>query len=267
MAMGAVGSVGSVGYSLGGLVWTISKAPFQIVSAVTGIGAPSTSALAALEMEKESHFNKKIAEMDDEDFSDLEDLKLIEISGRDRCAHPVVWITGRHLPAVGCDLERIKWFIFCKLHAVAEEDFVVVYTHTDASWEENAPGILWIRSSYEEVPAKYKANMQSFYVVHPGFYLRTLMWALGPFASDGFWRKLVYISRIEFLWDFIERSQCLFHDFVIDHDKDLETQPLMDYGIYSDPTNTPREFGSYLPTDYSQDSRYSTGGVRGEEDK
>ena len=48
----------------------------------------------------------------------------------------MVWITGRHLPAVGMDLERIKWFMYSKLQTVADTGkFVVAYMHTEATWE------------------------------------------------------------------------------------------------------------------------------------
>ena len=58
---------------------------------------------------QEGNFQRKLAEMEDDDYSDIAALKLIETSGVDRFGRPVVWITGRHIPAVGLDLERIKW--------------------------------------------------------------------------------------------------------------------------------------------------------------
>jgi hypothetical protein len=110
---------------------------------------------------KENNFRRKLDEFAAEDCADLERLKLIECSGTrasecatprrpvpwlklhardtagvDKQGRPVVWITGRHLPAVGMDLERIKWFIYTKLQRVAERGkFVIVYMHTDATWE------------------------------------------------------------------------------------------------------------------------------------
>jgi hypothetical protein len=101
------------------------------------------------------------------------------------------------------------------------------------------------------VPSGYQDNLQRFYVVHPGLYLRSLLTMMGPFTTGGFWEKLVrarsgvceqprahdmtdlsltraalsctdsgrgvqeYIDRVEFLWEAIPRSQCRFHDFVV----------------------------------------------------
>lgn len=79
-------------------------------------------------------------------------------AGVDKQGREVVWITGRHLPAVGMDLERIRWYIYTKLQSVAERGkFVIVYMHTDATWEvcptfppvSNLPGggvwVVWPR--------------------------------------------------------------------------------------------------------------------------
>jgi hypothetical protein len=41
------------------------------------------------------------------------------------------------------------------------------------------------------VPSSYQDNLQRFYVVHPGLYLRSLLMMMGPFTTGGFWEKLV----------------------------------------------------------------------------
>lgn len=37
----------------------------------------------------------------------------------------------------------------------------------------------------------------------------------------------------------------------LEHDAELETQPLMDYGIYADPTSAPGELGAYMAAGHS----------------
>eukprot|EP00242_Pyramimonas_sp_CCMP2087_P006143 CAMPEP_0198200290 /NCGR_PEP_ID=MMETSP1445-20131203/3329_1 /TAXON_ID=36898 /ORGANISM="Pyramimonas sp., Strain CCMP2087" /LENGTH=288 /DNA_ID=CAMNT_0043870305 /DNA_START=155 /DNA_END=1021 /DNA_ORIENTATION=- len=218
------------------VAWNVGSLPIYGGLYVLRGGKTSAEVEAAAEIEKEGNFQRKLAEMEDDDYSDIAALKLIETSGVDRFGRPVVWITGRHIPAVGLDLERIKWYMFSVLHEVAQQrEFVIVYYHTEATWEENSPGVRWIRNAYEEIPMHFKQNLKRFLVVHPGIQMRTCMWVLGPWASGGFWDKLEYVDRVEFLWEDIDRSQCLIHKFIEEHDKELETQPLMDYGLYADP--------------------------------
>jgi|AntRauMFilla1563_2_1112583.scaffolds.fasta_scaffold202708_1 hypothetical protein len=51
--------------------------------------------------------------------------------------------------------------MFRVLHEVAQQrEFVIVYYHTEATWEENSPGIRWIRNAYEEIPMQFKQNVK-----------------------------------------------------------------------------------------------------------
>lgn len=217
-----------------------NEKPGWLAATWQNLTSGDSAVAAAKEIEKENAFARKAMEAYIADYSDLEALDLIKTSGQDKLGRAIIWIVGRHLPAQGQDLERIKWFIFREVYKVAEEgDFIVVYTHSETSWQENHPGVRWIRAQYEEIPAKFKDRLKRFYVVHPALWLRLLLRVMGPWATGGFWDKLEYISRVEFLWDYIEKSICTFPDFVMEHDAELETQPLMDYGIVADPSGNP----------------------------
>ena len=58
---------------------------------------------------------------------------------------------------------------------------------------------------------------------------------------SGFWivcgrlyGKLRYVSRLDYLWEQVRRSEIELPEFVYDHDEDLEHRPMMDYGLESD---------------------------------
>lgn len=46
---------------------------------------------------------------------------------------------------------------------------------------------------------------------------------------------MVCVSRVEFLWDYMKKDQVDIPDFVLEHDKELEEKPLMDYGLVAEP--------------------------------
>ncbi|MGS7457476.1 hypothetical protein ACT3J6_23350, partial [Mycobacterium tuberculosis] len=48
------------------------------------------------------------------------------------------------------------------------------------------------------------------------------------------YEKLMYISRVDYLWEHVRRNEIDVPDFVLDHDEDLEYRPMMDYGMESD---------------------------------
>ncbi len=54
-------------------------------------------------------------------------------------------------------------------------------------------------------------------------------------ANYRFYSKVVYIHRLEFLCDFVKDGQVEVPEFVWEHDQELESRPLMDYGLDVDP--------------------------------
>ena len=54
------------------------------------------------------------------------------------------------------------------------------------------------------LPVKYKRNLQRFFVLHSDLSLRGAMTALCAFCSHGFWSKVAFITRLEFLYDHID---------------------------------------------------------------
>ncbi|TXG51973.1 hypothetical protein EZV62_021142 [Acer yangbiense] len=69
------------------------------------------------------------------------------------------------------------------------------------------------------------------------------------------YRKLRYVTRLEFLWEHVRRKEIEIPEFVNDHDAELEYRPLMmttDYGLESD---HPRIFCA--PADSSVSMYYS----------
>lgn len=58
------------------------------------------------------------------------------------------------------------------------------------------------------------------------------------------YKKLRYVSRLEFLWDHVRRNEMEIPEFVYEHDRELEYRPMMDYGLEGD---HPRVMVDYCP--------------------
>lgn len=54
---------------------------------------------------------------------------------------------------------------------------------------------------------KYKMRLHHFFVVHSDMSLWKSMGCMCPFLTHGFWKKVVFIARIEFLWDHINKER------------------------------------------------------------
>ncbi|KAH9298674.1 hypothetical protein KI387_030356, partial [Taxus chinensis] len=172
-----------------------------------------------------------------DDFSDLEQLQVLELQGKDKAGRRILKIVGKFFPAPAISGERLKRYVYQKIcNAVSEGPFCIVYIHTSVQREENSPGVSMLRWIYEELPLDYKERLQVVYFLHPGIRSRLLLATLGRyFLSGGLYWKLKYINRLEFLWDDIKKREIEIPEFVVEHDALLENRPLMDYGIETDP--------------------------------
>lgn len=197
-----------------------------------GIGNPQQQQ----EEEEEWHECDSALVIDD-DFSDLEQLCVLEVQGKDKAGRRILRIVGKFLPAPVISGERLKRYVYHKIFTtVPQGDFCIVYIHTSVQKEENSPGVSILRWIYEELPTDYKERLHVVYFLHPGIRSRLLLATLGRyFLSGGLYWKLKYINRVEFLWDHIKKGEIEIPEFVLEHDTLLENRPLMDYGIETDP--------------------------------
>eukprot|EP00897_Mesotaenium_endlicherianum_P010394 jgi/Mesen1/9383/ME000610S08687 len=200
----------------------------------------------------EESYRKAVEECQDEDFTDLEELEFWQEQGIDLKGHQIVRIVGKFLPVRVMDMERLRRYIYRKMHdrVAAEEDTCVVYIHTDVSGEENSPGVMWLRSVYESLPSVCKDRVKAMYILHPALRMRVTLWGLGSWFSEGLYSKITFVSRVEFLWDYIRKTQLDIPEFVQTHDNELEHRPLMDYGIDVDPITAAQvsPFGAMGPS-------------------
>ena len=114
------------------------------------------------------------------------------------------------------------------------------------------------------MPDAWQENLAAFYVVHPAcvaplvtrsaadasppgsLTLRGALailpfWLFSPFARGSFVSKVMYRDRLEHLWEHMEESAVRLSRAaaaaVREHDRELEAEPLMDYGVRAPPSS------------------------------
>lgn len=190
----------------------------------------------------------------EDDYSDLDDLQVLKVEGKDKAGCRILTIVGKHFPAPVVSGQRLQKYVYDKIsNEIPEGPYCLVYIHTSVQRSENCPGVSTLWLIYEELPSAFKERLQVVYFIHPGLQSRLFFATLGRFfLSAGLYWKLKYVNRLEFIWDYIRKGQIEIPDFVYDHDDQLEDRPLMDYGVETDP------FQVYdKPAIGSSDSRYS----------
>lgn len=192
-----------------------------------------------LNLLREEEYRRGLEHAEGEDFSDLDDLEFWQEQGVDLKGRRIVRLVGRFVPVQALELGRLRRYLYRKMHerVAAAEDYVVLYVHTGVSGGDNSPGLAWLRATYELLPLVCKARLRAVYALHPALGMRLALWGVGSWLSEGLYGKITFVSRVEFLWDYMRSSEVALPGFVGDHDAELETRPLMDYGFEVDPVS------------------------------
>ncbi|GAB4848409.1 hypothetical protein Ancab_003106 [Ancistrocladus abbreviatus] len=183
------------------------------------------------------------SEQQEQEQRHIEKLQVFKIQGRDKRGRKILQVIGKYFPARILSVDAVNRYLEERVFPKLEKrPFSVLYIHTDVERGENFPGISALRSIYDAVPVNVKNNLEAVYFVHPGLQARLFLATFGRLMfSGGFYGKLKYVSRLDYLWEHVRRSEVELPDFVHDHDEDLEYRPMMDYGLESD---HPRVYGA-----------------------
>ncbi|XP_002968258.2 protein GDAP2 homolog [Selaginella moellendorffii] len=174
-----------------------------------------------------------------EEAAEFDKLDFLKLDGVDRQGRRIVRIVGKFFPAAAFSKDKLHAYILHKLKFLSVEaggpSFVVVYFHTGVENSVNNPGLLTLRWLYESLPPESKHGIDAIYFVHPGLQSRLLLATLGRmFLSEGFYAKVNYVPRIEFMWSYIDSDQLEVPEFAWEYDDNLECRPYFDYGSASE---------------------------------
>ncbi|KAH9538604.1 hypothetical protein CY35_15G015400 [Sphagnum magellanicum] len=114
-----------------------------------------------------------MAGYENDDFADLEELKVLQLEGVDNKGRQIARIVGKFLPARVIDGDRLQAYMLRKLHQELQDGpIVILYFHTCVQSGDNSPGILRLRRIYESLPQPLKLRLEAVYIVHPGSILK-----------------------------------------------------------------------------------------------
>lgn len=99
------------------------------------------------------------------------------------------------------------------LHELVADDYILIYFHnpsgTGTTSGNNMPTFGWLKKYYHMIDRKLRKNLKSLYLVHPTFWLKTLVIMTKPLLSSKFSRKLRFVSSLKELNDLVPMEPAL----------------------------------------------------------
>ncbi|KAM4616474.1 protein prune homolog 2-like [Polymixia lowei] len=104
------------------------------------------------------------------------------------------------LPDSNCDnyhyvMENLFLYVISTLELMVAEDYMIVYLN-GATPRRRMPGFGWMKKCYQMIDRRLKKNLKLFIIVHPSWFIRTVLGLTRPFISSKFSSKIKYVHSL-----------------------------------------------------------------------
>ncbi|XP_055385260.1 putative uncharacterized protein DDB_G0282133 [Condylostylus longicornis] len=114
-------------------------------------------------------------------------------------------------------MDNLFLYVIKTLEQLVTEDYVLVYLHGGSS-RRNVPPFPWLKKCYQLLDRRLRKSLKNLYLVHPTFWLKSVVWMTRPFVSSKFWRKLIYVRTLEELYSMVSVEKTAIPDKVKTYD-------------------------------------------------
>ncbi|XP_041111970.1 uncharacterized protein LOC121318871 isoform X3 [Polyodon spathula] len=99
-------------------------------------------------------------------------------------------------------MENLFLYVISTLELMVAEDYMIVYLN-GATPRRKMPGLGWIKKCYQMIDRRLRKNLKSFIIVHPSWFIRTILAITRPFISSKFSNKIKYVNSLAELGELI----------------------------------------------------------------
>ncbi|XP_076014537.1 protein prune homolog 2 [Genypterus blacodes] len=118
-------------------------------------------------------------------------------------------------------MENLFLYVISTLELMVAEDYMIVYLN-GATPHRRMPGLGWLKKCYQMIDRRLRKNLKSFIILHPSWFIRTVLAITKPFISAKFSSKLKYVSSLDELQQLIPMDSIQIPECIIRLDEDLK---------------------------------------------
>ncbi|KAG9354049.1 hypothetical protein JZ751_012173 [Albula glossodonta] len=99
-------------------------------------------------------------------------------------------------------MENLFLYVISTLELMVAEDYMIVYLN-GATPHRRMPGLGWLKKCYHMIDRRLRKNLKSFIIVHPSWFIRTILAVTRPFISSKFSNKIKYVDSLAELGELV----------------------------------------------------------------
>ncbi|CAJ1068431.1 protein prune homolog 2-like [Xyrichtys novacula] len=196
-------------------------------------GAASSEAMAArraAEENRESRLWRSVVIGEQEHRIDMKCIepykRVISHGGYYAQQNAIIVFAACFLPDSNCDnynyvMENLFLYVISTLELMVAEDYMIVYLN-GATPRRRMPGFTWMKRCYQMIDRRLKKNLKMFIIVHPSWFIRTLLGITRPFISSKFSSKIKYVNSLQELGEIIPMEYVHIPPSIIKLDTELQ---------------------------------------------
>uniref|UniRef100_A0A2K6MDU4 Protein prune homolog 2 n=1 Tax=Rhinopithecus bieti TaxID=61621 RepID=A0A2K6MDU4_RHIBE len=133
-------------------------------------------------------------------------------------------------------MENLFLYVISTLELMVAEDYMIVYLN-GATPRRKMPGLGWMKKCYQMIDRRLRKNLKSFIIVHPSWFIRTILAVTRPFISSKFSSKIKYVNSLSELSGLIPMDCIHIPESIIKLDEELReaSEAAKTSCLYNDP--------------------------------
>ncbi|XP_025717138.1 caytaxin [Callorhinus ursinus] len=116
-------------------------------------------------------------------------------------------------------MENLFLYVISSLELLVAEDYMIVYLN-GATPRRRMPGIGWLKKCYQMIDRRLRKNLKSLIIVHPSWFIRTVLAISRPFISVKFINKIQYVHSLEDLEQLIPMEHVQIPECVLQYEEE-----------------------------------------------
>ncbi|GCC25099.1 hypothetical protein chiPu_0003504 [Chiloscyllium punctatum] len=117
-------------------------------------------------------------------------------------------------------MENLFLYVISTLELLVAEDYMIIYLN-GATPRRKMPGFSWMKRCYQMIDRRLRKNLKSFIIVHPSWFIRTILAVTRPFISSKFSSKVRYVSSLAELEELIPMQHVQIPETIKKLDEEL----------------------------------------------
>ncbi|XP_054633327.1 BCL2/adenovirus E1B 19 kDa protein-interacting protein 2 isoform X4 [Dunckerocampus dactyliophorus] len=130
-------------------------------------------------------------------------------------------------------MDNLFKYVIGTLELLVAENYMIVYLN-GATSRKKMPTVGWLRKCYQQIDRRLRKNLKSLIIVHPSWFIRTVLALTKPFISTKFSQKIKYVYSLTDLAELVPMEYVSIPDCIklFDEEKYRKSRKRIDQDVH-----------------------------------